>query len=163
MFFCFSEYARLYHNDAIDFFHEQAVKTNNKDILYEIGNYYLSLDYWPQDYYSKAKYCYDRAAKFGSLKALKKLGDIYYYGYGVKKDYSKALYYYEKAYDSGNTNVCRQLGNIYRFGYGVERNIDKANKYYNDGSINQNSECILIMILFLLFFILILIIVIHFW
>ena len=54
------------------------------------------------------------------------LGDIYYYGQGVKKNLTTASENYEKASDLGLNAAKRRLAHLYFYGWGVPENKAKA-------------------------------------
>ena len=47
---------------------------------------------------------YQKAADNGNTDGMVKIGNLYYYGYGVSQDYRKAMEWYQKAVDNGNTD-----------------------------------------------------------
>lgn len=57
--------------------------------------------------YKKALLCFMKVAEQGDHRALKRLGDMYFYGYGVEEDYGKALDYYQAAQAKGNSEAER--------------------------------------------------------
>lgn len=58
------------------------------------------------------------------------LANMYYYGYGVKKDYPRAIGLYELAIHHGNPCAMHNLAQIYEDGIGVEQNYPKAIELY---------------------------------
>ena len=78
--------------------------------LYENG---LGVD---QDYKAAFKY-YSLSSEYSNeknVKALYKLGNFYYNGYGnifINKD--KAIYYYKKSAELGDSDALNKLGEIY--------------------------------------------------
>eukprot|EP01135_Chromosphaera_perkinsii_P012314 Nk52_evm6s2635 gene=Nk52_evmTU6s2635 len=63
---------------------------------------------------------YKRAATNGLTQAFSKLGDFYYYGYGMEVDYSNAFHCYQKAADAGDLDGLCSLGWCYENGLGCE-------------------------------------------
>lgn len=57
--------------------------------------------------YEKAFMWFQKAAQQDDHRALKRLGDMYYYGNGVEEDYGKALDYYQAAEAKGNQEAGR--------------------------------------------------------
>ena len=49
---------------------------------------------------------FEKAAKKGLIEAQNNLGNMYYFGQGVKQDYKKAKEYFGKACDGGNQIAC---------------------------------------------------------
>ncbi|KAG0306103.1 hypothetical protein BGZ98_002967 [Dissophora globulifera] len=70
----------------------------------------------------------------------KTLGEIYYDGYGVKKDYKKSMEWYLKASDTGNSDAMFNIGLMYQNGYGVEQNYAKAMEWFLKASDTGNSD-----------------------
>ena len=54
--------------------------------------------------YSKAIKYYEKSASFGNPQALKNLGNLYFFGKGVKQNLNKARGYFDKAVQ-GNSDV----------------------------------------------------------
>lgn len=57
--------------------------------------------------YKNALLWFKKVAEQGDHRALKRLGDMYFYGYGVEEDYGKALDYYQAAQAKGNSEAER--------------------------------------------------------
>ena len=55
--------------------------------------------------YNKAMFWFLKAAEQGDGDALKRLGDMYFYGHGVEQHYGKALDYYQAAEAHGNSEA----------------------------------------------------------
>ncbi|XP_078445074.1 HCP-like superfamily protein isoform X4 [Wolffia australiana] len=69
----------------------------------------------------------DYQAKMGSAPAMRRLGNLYYFGLrGVRRDKAKALIYLLGAAESGEPESMELLGEIYARGAGVEKNYTKA-------------------------------------
>lgn len=66
----------------------------------------------------------------GNTDAMKKLGDYYYEGAGVKKDYLTAASWYEQATKFGDAWCMYRLGEMYRDGKGVGSDPDLAVKWF---------------------------------
>jgi len=62
--------------------------------------------------------------------ALKKIGDMFYFGLGTKQDYSEAIKYYKLSIEKNNAIASSDLAYMYLQGYGVVKNIREAIKYY---------------------------------
>lgn len=69
---------------------------------------------------------YQRAAVMGDIAAMRKMGDIYYFGLAGEKNYSKAIFWYSKAIDNNDTVSMNRLSNIYLEGKPSSKDIDKA-------------------------------------
>ena len=50
---------------------------------------------------------FSKAAEQGDNRALKRLGDMYFYGHGVEEHYGNALKYYQEAEEKGNSEANR--------------------------------------------------------
>lgn len=55
--------------------------------------------------YGRALKWFSKAAEQGDDRALKRLGDMYFYGYGVEEHYGKAMDYYHAAKLKGNSHA----------------------------------------------------------
>ena len=49
------------------------------------------------------------------------LGEMYFYGNGVKKSYEKAFEWYHKAADQGEKHAQTMLGVMNYYGHGIEK------------------------------------------
>ena len=77
----------------------------------------------------KAVYWYEKSANQGNAKAQRKLGGMYFFGYGVSRDFEKAAYWYEKSANQGNIGAQYDLGMMYVGGHGVSRDYVEAYKW----------------------------------
>ena len=83
--------------------------------------------------YSLAKIYYEKACNYDPDYGYGcfLLGDLYWYGNGVKKDYSKGKTFYEKACKLNDGFGCLRLGFIYGVGeHAVEKNMSTSKEYY---------------------------------
>lgn len=112
----------------------------------KLGEFYF---YYEDDYYdncsfleppekenhkdnNKAVYWFKKAKENNSTLAIYKLGECYYYGYGVEKNYDYAFQLfdlYTKKCPDSNLGWSK-LGGCYSNGYGVTKDSIKANKCY---------------------------------
>ena len=67
-----------------------------------------------------------KIAESNNLDAMRRMGNFYYDGVGVKKDYSEAAKWYEKCSAIGDSWSRNRLGEMYRDGKGVPTDYDKA-------------------------------------
>lgn len=73
---------------------------------------------------------YVKEAERGQIKAQMIVGDIYFYGRGVKQSYEKAIEWYRKAADAGDISALRKIGRLYQDGNGVKKDYEEALKWY---------------------------------
>lgn len=141
-----------------------AEKDNNIEKLLQNGNMYRE-----QNNYKQAYYCYQRAAKMGSVEAEELLGEIneddfhniqeavkFYlkaankgnsqaqfrlgrYYELVQMDYYAAFQWYQLSAHQGNIDGQNALGHCYFFGFGVSPNIEESTKWYTL-SANQGNK-----------------------
>lgn len=80
---------------------------HNKDMkgCYELGRHFQQ-----RKDYTKSRRYFTMACENGFDKACIKLGVMYHYGKGIKKNLSKASKYYKKVCDSGNGEGCSMMG-----------------------------------------------------
>ena len=78
-------------------------------------------------------------ANNGNIDAMRRLGNFYYDGVGVKKDYFAAITWYEKAASLGDQWCRSRLGEMYRDGKGTQPNIEKATEWFYKASIMGNA------------------------
>ncbi len=79
--------------------------------------------------YQAAKKEYEKAAAAGDATAMRNLGALYYYGYGVPQNYEEARKWFEKAAANGNAAAMRTLGGLYHKGEGVPQDYEKAKEW----------------------------------
>ena len=74
----------------------------------------------------------ERAAKAGSLQALRYVGGVYLFGYEpVAQDVPTALVFLTEAAAHGDGPACRLLGDLYRTGkHGPPRSVEHARKWF---------------------------------
>ena len=82
------------------------------------------------DIFSKTFELVLNLAESGDVFAQNELGNLYRYGYGVKKDKDKCLKWLTKSADAGYWKSLNQLGIIYIDGVLVQQDYSKAIKFY---------------------------------
>ena len=110
-------------------------------IQYNLGLvYYLDKyrDYVSGNYTKAFKY-FLNAATYGCISAQDYVGDMYYYGYGVKTNYDSAKYWYSLAASEGSIYSTAQLGTIYYYGKGVSKDEDRAFQYFKTAADKGNA------------------------
>ena len=65
-------------------------------------------------------------ANAGDAEAQHELGDMYYFGQGVRRDYAQAAIWYRKAAEQGNHDSQYRIGVLYHFGWGVPKDDAQA-------------------------------------
>jgi serine/threonine protein kinase len=73
---------------------------------------------------------YVRSAENGDKNAQRQLGEIYFYGRGVKPDYQKAFKYFQLSADQGEVPSLYHLGRCYELGLGTPRDTAHAISIY---------------------------------
>jgi TPR repeat protein len=81
-----------------------------------------------KDAKTSAVFWFRKAAKQGYGPAEYNLGNMYYYGKGLKRDYSQAYFWYKKSTENNFTGGQYNLGTMYYKGLGVKQDYSKA--YY---------------------------------
>lgn len=89
-----------------------------------------AMNYYMQGNVKKSIILFEEAADLGNAEAQNALGEIYYYGSGVRKDYRKAFFWLQKAAEQGVAAAQVNLGVLYEGGLSVEQNFDKALFWY---------------------------------
>ncbi|XP_022710368.1 protein sel-1 homolog 1-like [Varroa jacobsoni] len=99
------------------------VLTNTNPVLYSANaSLALAIRFWQM------------AADQGSPAARLKLGDAYFYGYGVPADYNEALQYYRLAGEDNfrpSAQALFNLGLMHEYGQGVPADNHLARRYYH--------------------------------
>jgi TPR repeat protein len=75
-----------------------------------------------------------------NLHAMDSIGDLYRFGYGVKRDHQAAMNWYLKAANAGNEFSQLNLGIMYFEGLGTEINYELALKWFHDADRNGKEE-----------------------
>ncbi|KAK8880590.1 hypothetical protein M9Y10_003270 [Tritrichomonas musculus] len=73
---------------------------------------------------------FESSSQSGNNNALLSLGNMYYYGKGVKQNYVQGINYYKRASQLGNVKASLKLGIIYYNGKGIEFKIMISMNYY---------------------------------
>ena len=92
---------------------------------------------------NKAIEWYEKAAAQNDVEAIKRLGNLYFFGDEegeVKPDFVKAREWYEKGAALNDKWCASSLGDIYENGNGVEVNIAKAIEYFQLACDNKDSD-----------------------
>jgi TPR repeat protein len=74
----------------------------------------------------------------GDKDAQYKLGSLYYFGNGVKKDFFTSSLWYRRAAQQGNADAQYNLGNMYLLGEGIQKNEQQANYWYTLAAANAH-------------------------
>ena len=77
-----------------------------------------------------AKKSWMKACESGVMRACDKLGEMYYFGYGVQQDQIKAKELYKKVCDAGDGKDCIKIAKMYDNGYTVQEDKAKAMLFY---------------------------------
>jgi len=64
------------------------------------------------------------------------LGELYFAGWGVKKDYAEALKWWQLAAAEGSAGAQNGLGVMYEYGLGVSQNYAQAKDWYSKACDN---------------------------
>lgn len=70
-----------------------------------------------------------KMAEVGDVESQRNLGEIYYYGIGVKTDLNEASKWYLKAAEQGDAKSQSMLASMYMGGYGVKHDTNKGLKW----------------------------------
>lgn len=81
-------------------------------------------------------------AKQGDAEAQKKLGYMYYKGFGVKKDYKEALKWYRRSAKQNHPSSQYALGIMYMNGHGVKCNYDTGMYWLKQSAKNGHNEAV---------------------
>ena len=79
-------------------------------------------------------------AQAGDPTAQYRLGELYYYGKGVKQSYEQALAWYRMAAGHRKADAQFALGNCYMDGIGVESDYKEAAYYYRSAAAQGHTE-----------------------
>jgi TPR repeat protein len=80
-----------------------------------------------------------KAAK-GDTGAMRRLGELYYYGVSTPQNFAKANEWLLKAANKGNTDAMILLASLYEDGEGVKKDIAKTIEWLKKATIKGNSE-----------------------
>ncbi|MBA2368087.1 MAG: sel1 repeat family protein [Candidatus Protochlamydia sp.] len=75
----------------------------------------------------------------------KKLGDMWFNGWGCEKNYGETLKCYEQAFQCGSIDACKKLGEMYLYGYGVLPNGWKAIDYLQNPELQEDPNVLLML------------------
>lgn len=87
-----------------------------------------------------SKELYEKDCNDKSILGCKILGDMYYFGEGVKQDYFKAKELYQKACKGKDFYACNNLGIMYEEEKILTKNYSKAKKLFEQACNGGNSE-----------------------
>lgn len=86
-------------------------------------------------HYASAFEKYYKAAKDGDPDAQNALGNMFYMGFGQKRDYAKAYVWYRQAAINGNKPALINMGILYFQGLGVKQDLLKSFAWFRLGGI----------------------------
>lgn len=96
------------------------------------------------DYETASEY-YQKVVEEGTEQlyivcAMKEIGEMYQYGYGVEPDGAKAIEWYTKAADLGDSDAMLYIAQIYDWGDGIEQDYSAAVEWYTKAADLGNSD-----------------------
>ena len=109
------------------------------------SQYNLGLIYEGMHNFNESIKYFSQAAEQNHLRALVKLGNIYYRGEGVPQDYSKAAEYYSRAALKGDADSQYYLGFLYYSGDGVNQDKRRAVELWSKAALQGHAESQYIM------------------
>ena len=123
-------------------FNKKLVKTSSieNSKLSADGFFNKGAKYYKLKNYKESANWYLKASKLGHSKAQLELGDMYYMGFGFKKDSNQAIVWYRKAANQGSDMAQNNLAEMYFNGLGVAINYGEALKWYRKLSVNKQSK-----------------------
>lgn len=122
-------YFNALEEDKDNLYYSDKVSISDAYKEYLLGCMYLKGEGVEQNY-SNAYYAFKLAANNKYNHAYYNVGNLLYYGLGIKQDYKKAFEYFEKASSNGkNPYADYRIAKMYLNGEGVDVNIEKAEQY----------------------------------
>lgn len=100
----------------------------------EDENYWAGMRAYHSHNYAEAIAKWRLSAAAGSMKARYGLGELHYYGNGVKKDFHQAMYWLEPAARQGDADAQAFIGALYRDGEGTPVNANIGLSWYQKGA-----------------------------
>ena len=79
-------------------------------------------------------------AKAGDLQAQYDLGQLYWYGDGVKRDAAKAVEWFRKSAAQGHAKAQFSLATAYETGEGADQSLREAAKWYRKSAEKGNMD-----------------------
>ncbi|GBB88408.1 hypothetical protein RclHR1_00150004 [Rhizophagus clarus] len=95
-----------------------------------LSQYYVGNHYYLEKDYKKAIEWFSKSSEGGNIRAIYKLGNCYYYGYGIIRDEKKAFELYLKSAKGGYNHALCSVGDCHYYGRGVLKDRNKAFKWY---------------------------------
>lgn len=80
------------------------------------------------------------AAEAGDAVAMNRLGMMYEFGYGLKRDENTAFEWYSKAADTGLVAAQHNIGRAYNFGTGVAQDFAEAERWYREAAAKGHTD-----------------------
>lgn len=115
---------------------KKVVKEETPETLFELG---LAAEQARS--YSESRDCFEKAAAQNYVKAMNKLGKIYYDGIGTDQNYDKAIEWFTKAAEAGDRAAMSQLASMYKNGEGVKKDFTQAMHWYHEAAkVGSNTE-----------------------
>lgn len=93
---------------------------------------------YDEEEYEEAFKLFMESAEKGHAGAQYKIGEEYYYGYGVKENIEEAVKWYKLAAKNGYVDAYYDVGYAYHYGEGVKENKEEAVRWYKLAAENGN-------------------------
>ena len=117
-------------------YYKEAAKLKNLHSYQTLANLYTRA--FKQ--YDKAKEYLEKGAECSETNAMIQIGNLYFNGFGVKRDFKEAKKWYQKAADMNNSSALIGLGFLYLMGLGVEQDYQKAKEYFELSAYRNNAS-----------------------
>ena len=114
---------------ACDLFMESG-KMGNVTGLWNVIRLHSLGDINDRKTYSEAVSILESVANTGNVDAMKRMGSIYFDGFGAKRNYSEAFEWYRKAAKLGDSSSKQKVAEMYRDGKGVKKNLKLAAEWF---------------------------------
>jgi len=122
-------------------------KSGNAKSCYKFSKYYDTCMYngaCSQEYLKVIFKPYKKACEGGIVSACSRLGDMYIFGYGTKRDIPKGIHIMEQACKKNDAWACGYMGMVYKWGWlYYKRDYKKAYEYYSKACqlSNDYNDC----------------------
>jgi len=94
------------------------------------ADFQAGVDAYKRKDYATALREWQPLAEQGDARSQLKLGEMYYFGFGVSMDYGRARQWFEKAAKNGDKEAQRLLGVLFYYGFGVPQDYKQAHQWY---------------------------------
>jgi len=97
-------------------------------------------------YKERALVWYKRSAEQGNVESIIRIGDYYYYGWGIPVNFAKSVERYRDAGDRAHPQALFNLGYMHENGLSIPKDFHLAKRYYDQAATHSDKAWVPVQI-----------------